>query len=134
MMTSLGNIESNPVAGLAIPHFPTGDGLYLTGRARNLVGDAAKAIMPRVVALTLIEITGYRLVRSSLPIRSPDILEMSPYNPPVRYLVEEAKGGADAQTVNDTSLHLSSIQVHADTLATFTFAPSQPVTVRPCVT
>lgn len=128
-MTSLGNIEVTHVAGVTIPSFATGDILYLTCKATNVVGDRARAIMPRITALTLLEVVGYRLVSASLPIRSPDVIQYSPYNPPVRYLVEEGK--AAVAPITNVDLLLSSIHLHADDLATLTFTTSSPVAVVP---
>lgn len=68
-VSSLGNIESSGLAGLAIVSFTTGDVLYLTGIAKNHVGPAALRLMARHASLTTIQVTGYTLVRDALPVR-----------------------------------------------------------------
>jgi hypothetical protein len=68
-MTSLGNIEATPLASLTFVDFVSGDILYLTGDAENLVGPAAHDIMPLQKTLTTVFVTGYTLVRDALPVR-----------------------------------------------------------------
>lgn len=68
-MTSLGNIEATPLASLTFVDFVSGDILYLTGDAQNLVGPDALKLMPFQKALTTIYVTGCTLVRNALPVR-----------------------------------------------------------------
>ncbi|CEL01194.1 hypothetical protein ASPCAL00782 [Aspergillus calidoustus] len=102
-MSSLGNIEANGVAGFTIVDFESGDVLYLTGTARNLIGDDAREVMSRHASVTVLETTGYTLVSGALPVRQRPGSKVgrSPYSPKVRYLVEEAEsemGGSIAHT------------------------------------
>lgn len=92
-VSSLGNIESSGLAGLAIVSFTTGDVLYLTGIAKNHVGPAALRLMARHASLTTIQVTGYTLVRDALPVRQQQgtSVERSPYSPKIKYLVEETE-------------------------------------------
>lgn len=68
-MTSLGNIEATPLASLTFVDFVSGDILYLTGDAENLVGEDALQLMPFQKTLTTIRVTGFTLVRDALPVR-----------------------------------------------------------------
>jgi hypothetical protein len=68
-MTSLGNIEATPLASLTFIDFASGDVLYLTGDAENLVGPDALKLMPFQKTLTTIYVTGYTFVRDALPVR-----------------------------------------------------------------
>ncbi|QRV82230.1 pyridoxamine 5'-phosphate oxidase family protein [Ceratobasidium sp. AG-Ba] len=130
LMQSLGNVQATPLAGLTILDFETGDILYLTGKAQNLVGKDAESVMPRSNLITLISITGYTFVRNAMPVRqvSSTPVVPSPYSPPVRYLAEEKPNTALS---SDVTLSLSKIQLHSNNLATFHFLPSSPVHVRP---
>ena len=80
---TLGNLHSDPRAGLAIPDFATGDVLYVTGRASILLGeDAAAACLSRRAKLALrVDVEEARLVRDGLPFRG-EVIDFSPYNPP----------------------------------------------------
>ncbi|KAJ7879514.1 hypothetical protein B0H14DRAFT_2708971 [Mycena olivaceomarginata] len=68
-MTSLGNIEATPMASLTFVDFESGDILYLTGGAENLVDAEASQLMPFQKTLTTVYVTGYTLVRDALPVR-----------------------------------------------------------------
>lgn len=129
-MNSLGNVQATPLAGLTILDYETGDVLYVTGHARNVLGKEAQSIMPRTNLLTLVSVTGYSFVRDALPVRQVPGSSVipSPYSPPVRYLAEEKPTTSSA---GDTSLTLARIQLHSTDLATFHFTPSVPVSVRP---
>ncbi|KAF9543061.1 hypothetical protein CPC08DRAFT_770306 [Agrocybe pediades] len=68
IMTSLGNIEVTPLAALTIISFDTGDILYITGRAKNIHGDEARATIPLQNLLTEIYFTGYTFVHDAFPV------------------------------------------------------------------
>ena len=127
-MTSLGNILSDPHAGVTMVDFVSGSILYLTGSATNKVGEEATQVMPRAKGVvTLFYVTGYTLVRDALPFRQPPGLEQpSPYSPPVRYLTEEQAAVASLPDVKAT---LQGAEFHQDDLATFTFKTSSPIKV-----
>ncbi|KAI0204564.1 hypothetical protein F4808DRAFT_448723 [Astrocystis sublimbata] len=93
---TLGNLDSDPVAGLVIPDFETGDVLYLTGRTQTLVAERAAAYMPRTKLAVRLEVMEARFVRNGLPFRG-DVIDYSPYNPPVRLLSAEKKGGSEEE-------------------------------------
>ncbi|KAH6915723.1 oxidoreductase FAD/NAD(P)-binding protein [Coprinopsis sp. MPI-PUGE-AT-0042] len=138
-MSTLGNIEVTPVASVTIVDLKTGDVLYLTGDAKNLVGEEAERVMPRQKALTEVKVTGYKFVKDAVPVRQKEGTETkpSPYNPPVKLLREEleaqgtkvierpAGGGLGPQA------KLESVELHSPTIATFTFKSSIPLTIQP---
>ncbi|KAH8811284.1 oxidoreductase FAD/NAD(P)-binding protein [Xylogone sp. PMI_703] len=85
---TLGNLQTTPLAGLAVPDFDTGDVLYLTGRTEILVNQDAAAVLPRSNLAVKITITSSRFVQTGLPFRGIGG-ERSPYNPAVRYAATE---------------------------------------------
>lgn len=128
---SLGNIETDKQVGLAFPDFTTGDVLYITGDAENLYDEDAEAIMPRVSLLTRIQVTGAVFVKGALNLRLVSEEQLSPYNPPVRYLRSELNamghvaGVADASDPIEATL-VSTKQI-SDTIRTFTFELSEEI-------
>jgi hypothetical protein len=71
-VSSLGNIESSGVVGLTIVSFTSGDILYLTGTAENIVGPPALKIMARHASITSVKVTGFTFVRDALPCPTAD--------------------------------------------------------------
>ncbi|KAH9480815.1 hypothetical protein JR316_0007416 [Psilocybe cubensis] len=132
-LNSLGNIEATPFAAMAFVSFATGDILYLTGNARNLHGDEARAIMPLQEILTEIYVTGYTLVRDALPVRQDPAVkvEISPYSPAARFLAEEVHEGQSVQELERPTALLTRIIVHTPTLATFEWEASSPLHYKP---
>ncbi|KAJ7049915.1 hypothetical protein C8F01DRAFT_1238127 [Mycena amicta] len=130
-MTSLGNIEATSLASLTFIDFVTGDILYLTGDAENLVGEQALELMPFQKALTTVYVTGYTLVRDALPVRQRAGAERSPYSPPIRLLAAESSHSIFSnQTAHPTAL-LTRIDIHSPTIATFTWSSSIELRVLP---
>ncbi|CBF70340.1 hypothetical protein AN6023.2 [Aspergillus nidulans FGSC A4] len=114
-LSSLGNIEASGLAGFTIVDFESGDILYLTGTAKNVVGEEACTIIKRHSGcITLLEVTGYTLVRDALPVRQApgSMVGRSPYSPKVKYLVEEAEvqgfGGTSEKARLQSARQLSS--------------------------
>ncbi len=133
-MTSLGNIEASRLASMTFVDFLTGDILYLTGSAENLVGAPARALMPRQNVLTRLKISGYVFVRDALPVRQRpgSGVERSPYSPPVKLLAEEIQNNPGAPTsFDDVLATVSRMEILSPTLAHFTFETSQPVVIQP---
>ncbi|OJJ65810.1 hypothetical protein ASPBRDRAFT_189745 [Aspergillus brasiliensis CBS 101740] len=130
-MSTLGNIESTGLAGFTIISFTTGDILYLTGTARNHVGPSALEIMSRHATITVLETTGFVLVRNALPVRQRTGSEIgrSPYTPKVKYLVEE--GEADVGGAQGHKAMLETGRQLADDLAVFRFKVVSKNGVRP---
>ncbi|KAJ7252076.1 hypothetical protein B0H12DRAFT_622770 [Mycena haematopus] len=132
-MTSLGNIEATPLASLTFVDFETGDILYLTGGAENLLGAEASKLMPFQKALTTVYVTGYTLVRNALPVRqrngtSP---ERSPYSPPIHLLAEEVPSATLWTKSKKATALLSRIEIHSRSIATFTWESSVDLDIKP---
>lgn len=85
---TLGNLNTDPLAGLVFPDFDTGDVLYVTGRATILVGEKAAACMPRTKLAVRVDMAEARFVRDGLLFRG-RVVDYSPYNPAVRRLAAE---------------------------------------------
>ncbi|KAJ7282591.1 hypothetical protein C8J57DRAFT_1055415 [Mycena rebaudengoi] len=132
-MTSLGNIEATPLASLTFVDFVSGDILYLTGDAENLVGPAAHDIMPLQKTLTTVFVTGYTLVRDALPVRqrSGTSPQRSPYSPPIRLLAEEARRSSLFDKSDQVTALLAKIEPHGPSIATFTWESSADIAITP---
>lgn len=135
-MSSLGNVESSKQAALTIVSFTTGDVLYLTGRADNLVGPAALEVMVKHASITVVKTTGFIFIRDAFPVRQQfgTEVERSPYSPKVKYLVEEPEGQASAVGAHKARL-TSATQLSHD-LAVFRFKVTsksgvEPIKLRP---
>lgn len=120
-VSSLGNIEATGLVGLSIVSFTTGDVLYLTGTAENLVGPEALKIMSRHSTITVVEVTGFTFVQDALPLRQQrgTDVERSPYSPKIKYLVEEQ--GAESSKTGAHKAELTSATKLSDDLAVFRF-------------
>ncbi len=75
---TLGNIESNPVAGLLIPDWETGAVLQMTGRAGIRWDAEARAVIPGAQRMMTFEPDEVRLIPSVIPNRWV-LLEPSPF-------------------------------------------------------
>ncbi|KIJ59645.1 hypothetical protein HYDPIDRAFT_140425 [Hydnomerulius pinastri MD-312] len=133
LMTSLGNIEATPLAGVTFVSFTTGSILYLTGNAQNIVGPEAQRIMPRTNALTTVYVTGFVFVTNALPVRQKPgtSVQPSPYSPPIRLLAEETSSKYFDGLADQLTVTLASIELHSPDLATFTFQYSNPLDIVP---
>ena len=125
---TLGNLKVNPVVGICVPDFETGDMLYLTGTTEILIGTDAAKVLPRSNLAVKVNITAARYVATALPFRGVSG-EPSPYNPVVRYLkaekaptseVSSAATLSQANLLRQTSL--------TPTISRFTFALSNATT------
>ncbi|KAK1070472.1 hypothetical protein LTR12_008735 [Friedmanniomyces endolithicus] len=92
---SIGNLLLNPLCGLCVPDFETGDMLYLTGTTQILTGVDANAFLPRSNLCVHLTLTAARFVVAALPFRG-IAGESSPYNPGVRYLASENRTASQA--------------------------------------
>ncbi|GAD93153.1 oxidoreductase, FAD-binding, putative [Paecilomyces variotii No. 5] len=135
-LASLGNIEAGGLASFTIVSFATGDILYLTGTAENLVGPPALEVMTRHAGITLLRTTGFIIVRDALPIRQQTgtSVERSPYSPKIKYLVEETASQSD--TSGQYKAHLESATQLSEDLAVFRFrvavkAGAENINIRP---
>ncbi|GAB7329254.1 hypothetical protein MBLNU13_g01063t1 [Cladosporium sp. NU13] len=128
---TLGNLKVNPVVGICVPDFDTGDMLYLTGTTEILIGPDAAKVLPRSNLAVKITTTAARFVATALPFRGISG-ESSPYNPIVRYLPSE-KPPTSAPSI---SIALSQAKLLRQTSLTptisrFTFALSNATTHKP---
>ncbi|ETW00594.1 hypothetical protein H310_07168 [Aphanomyces invadans] len=129
---SLGNIQTDKVAGLVVPCFETGDLLYLTGHAENLFDEDATRIMPRVTLLTRIVLTGKVYIKAALPFELVGAETMSPYNPPIRYLTSElAAHGKSLDVHGQNVATLAQVTRVTDNISAFAFDLKTPVKFIP---
>ncbi|KAJ3204210.1 hypothetical protein HDU67_009726 [Dinochytrium kinnereticum] len=132
---SLGNVQSDKLAGLLVPDFATGDMLQLTGVADNVFGVDADRIMPRVSLLTRIKVTGHVFIRQAINMQltSKTLEQFSPYNPPVRLLRSELQKDnvmySSPTTTNMCSL--VSVTKLSDLVSTFTFQSDEGIQFLP---
>ncbi|KAK5729984.1 hypothetical protein LTR17_011501 [Elasticomyces elasticus] len=87
---TLGNLYVNPLCGICVPDFDTGDMLYVTGTTEIFSGREANALLPRSNLCVQLTITAARFVAQALPFRGEEG-QRSPYNPAVRYLASERR-------------------------------------------
>jgi hypothetical protein len=80
MFQTLGNLGSDPRAGLVFADFATGDVLQLTGRARVDWDPARAARFVGAARVVELEIDAVRETHGALPLRS-HAVEPSPFNP-----------------------------------------------------
>lgn len=99
LFQTLGNIKSDPVVGITFPDFETGDILYLTGRAEILARADATSMIPHSKLAVRVRVEAARFVKDGLPFRG-QLLDQSPYNPPVRRLAHEISGAESGSTDN----------------------------------
>ena len=125
---TLGNLKVNPVLGICVPDFDTGDMLYLTGTTEVLIGPAAASILPRSNLAVKITITSARFVATALPFRG-TAGELSPYNPAVRHLASEKQVQAPKETLSQATLLLQTPLT--PTISRFKFALSNTATHKP---
>lgn len=85
---TLGNLQTDPMAGLCVPDFETGDVLYLTGETEVFIGKSAVEVLEHTGLAVSFRVTGGRLVKKGLGFRGEEG-ERSPYNPRVRLLKSE---------------------------------------------
>ncbi|KAK7039104.1 hypothetical protein VNI00_010288 [Paramarasmius palmivorus] len=131
LMTSLGNIEATPLASLTFVSFESGDILYLTGIAQNHFGAPARRIMDNQNQLTTIYVTGFVCVQNALTVRQKPgtAPERSPYSPAIKLLTEESSN----LSLGDDSIKalLTRIDLHSETIATFTWETTKPISIAP---
>ncbi|KAK4635827.1 hypothetical protein CLAFUW4_02052 [Fulvia fulva] len=126
---TLGNLQVNPVAGLCVPDFDTGDMLYMTGTTEILFGKDAGAYLPRSNLCVKLTLTDARFVKQALPFRG--ILgDRSPYNPVVRYLASEKAPARTDQTTLQQAKLLSQTKL-TPTVSRFKFSLQNAATYRP---
>lgn len=124
-VSSLGNIEATGLVAFTIVSFITGDVLYMTGTAENIVGQEALRIMDRHSAITVVKVTGFTFVKDALPLRQKAgvPVDRSPYSPKIKYLVEESGSESSTGSTHKAKLE-TGIQLSED-LAVFRFKIDQ---------
>ena len=128
---TLGNLKVNPVVGICVPDFDTGDMLYLTGTTEILIGPEAAKVLPRSNLAVKITTTAARFVATALPFRGVPG-ESSPYNPVVRYLSSEKPPTSDPLiSTNLSQAKLLRQTTLTPTISRFTFALSNATTHKP---
>ena len=115
---SLGNLKVNPLIGIVVPDYHTGDVLYLTGSAAILIGEQASSVIARTNLAVEITVTDARFVKAGLPFRG-SVIDYSPYNPPVRQLLTEKTShiSSDASALTATLVNREHL---TPTIARFT--------------
>ncbi|KAM0755721.1 hypothetical protein T439DRAFT_320434 [Meredithblackwellia eburnea MCA 4105] len=135
-MSSLGNVELDPHVGIAFPDFATGDILYITGEAKNYLGNEAARIMERSKLVTVVDITGFVFVKDALTTRIPPGVkpEPSPYSPRIRFLVEEKEkagfksGGSKGSEIEAKLVRMEKLR---EDIARFSFEVDEPMEWKP---
>ena len=125
---SLGNVETDPVMGVAVPDFSSGALLQVSGRARNLFDDEAARVMPGATLVTLISIEEAFLSHDALDLELVGDEQLSPYNPRLRLLASETPSDPQAPRVKAT---LVGITKEATNISTFTFGLPAPAELVP---
>ncbi len=116
---SLGNVETDPVMGVAVPDFASGALLQVSGRASNLFDDEASRLMPGATLVTLISIDEAFFTSGALDLELDGDEQPSPYNPKLRLLASETGNDQQAVLVKAT---LVDITKDSKQISTFTFA------------
>lgn len=106
---TLGNLVINPLAGLCVPDFETGDMLYLTGKTEVLVGKDAAAVLARSNLCVKFTVTAARFVTGALPFRG-KMGERSPYSELTSVLMTWSTNIANHVNVNRSHCAISSIR------------------------
>ncbi|KAI7204387.1 oxidoreductase [Hortaea werneckii] len=127
---TLGNLQINPVCGICVPDFETGDVLYLTGRTEILIGKDANAYLPRSNLAVKLTISDARFVTQALPFRG-ESGQRSPYNPVVRYLASEAQHTQPNESTSQQQAKLLGQVNLTPTISRFRFSMENAVTYRP---
>lgn len=127
---TLGNLQINPVCGICVPDFETGDMLYLTGRTEILVGKDANAYLPRSNLAVKLTISDSRFVTQALPFRG-ETGQRSPYNPVVRYLASEAQHTQPNESTSQQQAKLLSQVKLTPTISRFRFSMENAATYKP---
>ena len=117
---TLGNLQVNPVCGICVPDFETGNLLYLTGRTEVLLSKDANAYLPRSNLAVRLTVTSSRFVANALPFRGEET-QRSPYNPVIRYLATETHHTHAQDTALQQATLLSQIPL-TPTISRFRFA------------
>ena len=125
---TLGNLQTDPKAGIVVPDFDTGDVLYLTGQTEVIIGKEASEVLYHSSLAVRFKVTGGRFVEKGLPFRG-EPTERSPYNPRVRYLKSEKEDAVKGVEDNTIMAKLIKKEKLTPTIFRYRFAISDPVAV-----
>ncbi|KAK3113396.1 hypothetical protein LTR53_009357, partial [Teratosphaeriaceae sp. CCFEE 6253] len=126
---SLGNLVVNPLCGICIPDFETGDMLYLTGTTQIYTGQEASEVLLRSNLCVKVTITAARFVAAALPFRGVEG-QRSPYNPTLRYLATENNRAASSPEAQQQAVLLSQTKL-TPTISRFRFSLANATTHKP---
>lgn len=119
---TLGNMHVRPLVGICVPDFETGDVLYLTGETKILVGADSARLLPHTKLAVKINVKAARFVRDGLPFRG-EVVDYSPYNPPLRRVASEiTSGGAAQATEASMTATLVEREILTPSIGRFTFS------------
>ncbi|KAI6779271.1 uncharacterized protein J7T54_001001 [Emericellopsis cladophorae] len=121
---TLGNLKVNPLVGVVVPDFDTGNVLYLTGSTTILVGEQATSLIARTKLAVKISVTDVRFVKAGLPFRA-SFIDYSPYNPPVRQLLTEQPSHVSSASHSTVATLIDRVAL-TPTISRFTFDISLP--------
>jgi len=122
---TLGNLKTNPVAGLVFLNFESGNVLYVTGTTEILIGPVAAELLPRSNLVVKIKVVEAIYVQKGLPFRG-TAGENSPYNPDVRLLAKEGSLEASSKpSASNTAKLIGKTRITSD-IYRFRFAMSRP--------
>jgi ferredoxin-NADP reductase len=127
---TLGNLQTDPRAGICIPDFESGDVLYLTGETEVFTGKAAGEVLEHTGLAVRFRVTAGRFVKAGLPLRG-EVGEPSPYNPRVRLLKSEAMEKVDGTKDSGVMAKLIKKKKLTPTITRYRFAMSEPTTWKP---
>ncbi|KAI5807374.1 hypothetical protein DFH27DRAFT_316401 [Peziza echinospora] len=134
LFQTLGNLQTNPRAGLTFPDFTTGNILYLTGHTELLFRENADKLLPRSSLAIKFTVEEARWVENSLGIRelAEDHVKasLSPYNPPIRYLPTERQSTLAQAADVQATVKLEKILEVTPTIKLFTFEITQPSSAK----
>lgn len=125
---SLGNVETDPVMGVAVPDFHSGALLQVSGRARNLFDAEAARVMPGASLVTLISVDEAFFTNGALDLELVGDEQLSPYNPKPRLLASESPSELEAPRVR---ARIVDIEKETTNISTFTFALPAPAELVP---
>lgn len=126
---TLGNLRVNPVAGICIPDFETGDMLYITGKTEILVGADAHSLLPKSNLAVKLTVTAARFVAAALPFRGIAGAK-SPYNPVIRHLATERKAARPQDEELQQATLLSQTKL-TPTVSRFRFSLQNAASYKP---
>lgn len=123
---TLGNLQTDPKAGIVIPDFESGNVLYLTGKTEVFVGKEANEKLSHSSLAVRFMVTGGKFIENGLPFRG-EPTERSPYNPKVRYLKSEKEDTVKGTEDSTTMAKLIKKEKLTPTIFRYRFAISDPV-------